>query len=170
MAFNTAIIAGLVLIIAGGAGGFYLGSQSGREAKELLEKEIENSKKASALHEQTEAGLRAQMEENNKKFEEDRREQTRRFEEERKSLKSALADEAARLRELKRSRDDLQKRKTKLEATLAGATSPEEKAKYLAEIAALNAQIDDLVKKEAVASCAFVPVPKDLLERLQGAR
>jgi len=170
MALNTAIIAGIVLIIAGGAGGFYLGNQSGREAKELLEKVREESRKASALHEQAEKDLRAQIEKNNKAFEENRREQTRRFEEERKSFNSALADEAARLRELKRSRDDLQKRKTKLEAALAAATSPEEKAKYLAQIAALNAQIDDLVKKGAAASCAFLPVPKDLLDKLQGAR
>ena len=159
-----------VFALVVGICGYLLGDWSGSKAKEQLAWMKEQSSKAILLRDGIVKDLRAQLDENDRKFARERDQQRAIQEAQRAKLSTQLEQQSARLRKLENSITSLATEKTSLQNKLRTVSNSDEKAALIKKIASLSEEIGKFRNEQIARQCTIVTVPDDLLAAFKGAK
>jgi hypothetical protein len=157
----------LVVLIAGGVAGYFIGARNGQDAKEALAKLEEATKLGEAEHKKTTAELQAQVTSLTTKFEADKKQINADYSAKQDKLSALLGSRDKTIKDLKDRRSGDQSEIVRLRAHMNDPMSAAEKQANLERIAQLEKDRRDTVLAMRGEQCLAVAVPKDNLATLQ---
>lgn len=160
----------LIIMALAGAAGWYAGSWKGRDAIAALDKAKAVGEQAIAERDKLQQDLQQNLAKLTAEFEKGQQQRDAEHQQVTARLKDELDKSEGTIKLLKQARDVKQTEIRRLAAMIdSKATSPDERIKLQAQIAALQKDVADKEAKIAGFECTKVPVPTELLSPLQGS-
>ena len=160
----------LAALLASAVAGYFVGSQTGKEAKETIAKLEEASKLADAEHKKTVDELKATVSSLNSDFEVKKKQIADAFDSQRGDLLAQLAARQKTIDELKARQLKVQDEIDRLRSHLNDSQSAQERQALLDRIAVLEAEKQATATALRGEECLGVRVPKRVLATLQGEK
>ena len=157
----------IVLAVAAGCG-YFVGSWSGRDAKEALTRIEASAKLSDAEYKKTTQALTEKLASLDSEHEKEKQKINDDFKQQKNAFDAAVASRDTRIADLVKTRAGIQADIAKAQARLAAAKTVEETRAAQADIGKLEKQEQVVVVTVEGEQCAAVKVPPSLLAALKG--
>ncbi len=158
----------LIVLLLGGAAGWYAGGWSGKDAKAALARAEETGKAAAAAHTAEADTLKAKLVSLGAEFERDKKKLEGEHSRQRSEASALIASSQSRIAELGKARSGSQATLQSLRAELANAKTPQDKQAITERIVIKEVEVQRQDTQIAGETCLAVPVPERLLATWRG--
>jgi uncharacterized coiled-coil protein SlyX len=158
----------VIVMIVAAIAGYFIGSYSGRNAKEALANALVAARLATDDHDKTVKELNNRIIKLDSDYEIDKKARDASYEKQKVKWAGLLAGRDKRITELSKESSGTGAEIERLRGSLKGMTSPEERQRMNERIAKLEKELKDQQILITGLECSKIPVPQEILSKLKG--
>ena len=158
----------LIVLLLGGAAGWYAGGWSGKDARAALARAEETGKSAAAAHTAEADALKAKLASLGADFERDKKQLEDAHNRQRSEADALIASSQSRIADLGKARTGSQTELQRLRTELAAAKTPQDRQVIAERIVIKEVEVQRQDNQIAGETCLAAPVPERLLVTWRG--